>query len=260
MRKIFVLLALLSPLVPSIAQNHHDWEDNHVLQINREPARAYFIPFGEQKGDRMLSLNGEWKFSWTKTPEERIKDFWRTDFNDASWAKLAVPANWEVNGYGTPIYISAGYPFKIDPPYVTREPKKDWTTYVERNPTGQYRRTFTLPDGWSGQTFLRFEGVMSAFYVWVNGQRVGYSQGSMEPSEFNITPYIKKGENQIAIEVYKYSDGSYLEDQDFWRFGGIHRDVLLYHTPDIRLRANAKRTQRCPVVAGHQSAILCVQR
>ena len=243
MRKIFVLLALLSPLVPSIAQNHHDWEDNHVLQINREPARAYFIPFGEQKGDRMLSLNGEWKFSWTKTPEERIKDFWRTDFDDASWAKLAVPANWEVNGYGTPIYISAGYPFKIDPPYVTREPKKDWTTYVERNPTGQYRRTFTLPDGWSGQTFLRFEGVMSAFYVWVNGQRVGYSQGSMEPSEFNITPYIKKGENQIAIEVYKYSDGSYLEDQDFWRFGGIHRDVLLYHTPDIRLRDVAVRTQ-----------------
>ena len=243
MRKIFVLLALLSPLVPSIAQNHHDWEDNHVLQINREPARAYFIPFGEQKGDRMLSLNGEWHFRWTKTPEERIKDFWCTDFDDTLWAKLAVPANWEVNGYGTPIYISAGYPFKIDPPYVTREPKKDWTTYVERNPTGQYRRTFTLPDGWSGQTFLRFEGVMSAFYVWVNGQRVGYSQGSMEPSEFNITPYIKKGENQIAIEVYKYSDGSYLEDQDFWRFGGIHRDVLLYHTPDIRLRDVAVRTQ-----------------
>ena len=129
---------------------------------------------------------------------------------------------------------------------------------MERNPTGQYRRTFTLPEEWGGrdgiatnttgqtfqkgQTFLRFEGVMSAFYVWVNGQRVGYSQGSMEPSEFNITPYIKKGENQIAIEVYKYSDGSYLEDQDFWRFGGIHRDVLLYHTPDVRLRDVAVRT------------------
>ena len=171
-----------------------------------------------------------------------IRDFYRTDYDASSWDKLAVPANWEVNGYGTPIYISAGYPFKIDPPYVMREPKKEWTTYEERNPTGQYRRTFTLPASWqSGQTFLRFEGVMSAFYVWINGQRVGYSQGSMEPSEFNITPYIKKGENQIAVEVYKYSDGSYLEDQDFWRFGGIHRDVLIYHTPDVRLRDVAVR-------------------
>ena len=231
---------------------HHDWEDNHVLQINREPARAYFIPFGEKAGDRMLSLNGDWRFRWTKTPDERIRDFYHVDYDDSQWATLPVPANWEVNGYGTPIYVSAGYPFKIDPPYVTREPKKDWTTYEERNPTGQYRRTFTLPDSWTattpdsspsgnGQTFLRFEGVMSAFYVWINGRRVGYSQGSMEPSEFNITSYIQKGENQIAIEVYKYSDGSYLEDQDFWRFGGIHRDVVLYHTPDVRIRDVAVR-------------------
>ena len=264
MRKALTLFALLIPLTPSIAQGqHHDWEDNHVLQINREPARAYFLPYGEQAGDRMLSLNGEWQFRWTKTPEERIHDFYRTDYDASGWAKLAVPANWEVRGYGTPIYVSAGYPFKIDPPYVTREPKKDWTTYEERNPTGQYRRTFTLPDSWfavggiptdKGQTFLRFEGVMSAFYVWINGQQVGYSQGSMEPSEFNVTPYIKKGENQIAIEVYKYSDGSYLEDQDFWRFGGIHRDVLLYHTPNVRLRDVAIRT----VHKGNGS--LCVPR
>ena len=262
MRQLLLTLGVAVGLVvygqkstPQTAE-HHDWEDNHVLQINREPARAYFIPFGERKGDRMVSLNGEWRFRWTKTPDERIRDFYRVDFDDTNWARLAVPANWEVNGYGTPIYVSAGYPFKIDPPYVTREPKKDWTTYEERNPSGQYRRTFTVPDGWVastpdgkpsgtvagyGQTFLRFEGVMSAFYVWVNGHRVGYSQGSMEPSEFNVTPYIKKGENQIAIEVYKYSDGSYLEDQDFWRFGGIHRDVLFYHTPDVRVRDVAVR-------------------
>ncbi len=246
MRKI--LLGALALLVSTTlsATEHHDWEDNHVLQINREPARAYFIPYGEQTGDRMLSLNGEWQFRWTKTPQWRIKDFYRTDFDDSGWIKFPVPANWEVNdgnhSFGTPIYISAGYPFKIDPPYVMSEPKREWTTYEERNPTGQYRRTFTLPAGWQdGQTFLRFEGVMSAFYVWINGKKVGYSQGSMEPSEFNITPYIKKGENQIAVEVYKYSDGSYLEDQDFWRFGGIHRDVLLYHTPDIRLRDVAIR-------------------
>ena len=249
-----ILSFLLLPCLAVWANEHHDWEDNHVLQINREPARAYFIPYKQAKGDRLLSLNGTWQFRWTKTPGERIKDFfdpgskcgdafYRTDFDASAWKTLAVPANWEVNGYGTPIYISAGYPFKIDPPYVTREPKKEWTTYVERNPTGQYKRTFTLPAGWQdGQTFLRFEGVMSAFYVWVNGEKVGYSQGSMEPSEFNVTPYIKEGENQIAVEVYKYSDGSYLEDQDFWRFGGIHRDVLLYHTPDIRLRDVAVRT------------------
>ena len=214
-----------------------------MLQINREPARAYFIPYGVKAGDRTLSLNGDWRFRWTKTPDERVVDFYRTDYDDSTWKTLAVPANWEVNGYGTPIYVSAGYPFKIDPPYVTREPKKEWTTYVERNPTGQYKRTFLLPAAWqSGQTLLRFEGVMSAFYVWINGKRVGYSQGSMEPSEFNVTSYLKGGENQIAVEVYKYSDGSYLEDQDFWRFGGIHRDVLLYHTPDVRLRDVAVRT------------------
>ena len=243
MRTVIISLCSLCCLSSLAQQEHHDWEDNHVLQINREPARAYFIPFGEKAGDRMLSLNGDWMFRWTKTPEERVKDFYRTDFDASGWKTLVVPANWEVNGYGTPIYISAGYPFKIDPPYVMKEPKKEWTTYEERNPTGQYKRTFTLPDGWQeGQTFLRFEGVMSAFYVWINGEKVGYSQGSMEPSEFNVTRYIKKGTNQIAIEVYKYSDGSYLEDQDFWRFGGIHRDVLLYHTPDIRLRDVAIRT------------------
>ena len=246
MRKILLgMVALLASSTLS-ATEHHDWEDNHVLQINREPARAYFIPYGEKAGDRMLSLNGEWQFRWTKTPQWRIKDFYRTDFDDSGWIKFPVPANWEVNdgnhSFGTPIYISAGYPFKIDPPYVMSEPKREWTTYEERNPTGQYRRTFTLPAGWqAGQTFLRFEGVMSAFYVWINGKKVGYSQGSMEPSEFNITSYLQQGDNQIAVEVYKYSDGSYLEDQDFWRFGGIHRDVLLYHTPDVRLRDVAIR-------------------
>ena len=244
MRKVlFAISFIICHFTLSKAQVHHDWEDNHVLQNNREPARAYFIPYGVNKGDRMLSLNGDWQFRWTKTSDEIIMDFYKTDYDVSTWKTLAVPAVWEVNGYGTPIYVSAGYPFKIDPPYVTKEPKKDWTTYVERNPTGQYKRTFNLPAAWeSGQTFLRFEGVMSAFYVWMNGKRVGYSQGSMEPSEFNVTKYLKTGENQIAVEVYKYSDGSYLEDQDFWRFGGIHRDVLLYHTPDIRLRDVAVRT------------------
>lgn len=242
-----ILCAMACSLQAIASTEHHDWEDQHVLSINREPARAYFIPFFLKKGDSQMSLNGLWKFRWTKTPEERIADLYRTDYSCKDWKTLAVPANWEVNGYGTPIYVSAGFPFKINPPYVTTEPKKDWTTYVERNPTGQYKRTFNLKAnslllGKNRQTFLRFEGVMSAFYVWVNGEKVGYSQGSMEPSEFNVTPYLKAGKNEIAVEVYKYSDGSYLEDQDFWRFGGIHRDVLLYSTPNVRIRDFAVRT------------------
>lgn len=246
--KIYTLLfGLLLPIQPS-AQTVHDWENHHVLQINREPARAAFTPFHAQKGDCSFCLNGTWKFRWTPVPDERIVEFYQTDFNDKDWVGFPVPANWEVNGYGTPIYVSAGYPFKIDPPRVMGEPKADYTTYKERNPVGQYRRSFQLPAGWEarGQTFLRFEGVMSAFYVWINGQRVGYSQGSMEPSEFNITNYLHAGENQIALEVYRYSDGSYLEDQDFWRFGGIHRSIHLLHTPDIRIRDYAVRTLPVP--------------
>ncbi|MBO5685382.1 MAG: beta-galactosidase, partial [Alistipes sp.] len=242
MKKIVAMLGALA-LSTAVWADAPDWENHHVLQLNREPARASFIPFGTTKGDRTVSLNGEWRFRWTKTPAERVVDFYRTDFNDGAWVKFPVPANWENNGYGTPIYASAGYVFKIDPPRVMGTPKPKFTTFEERNPVGQYRRSFTLPEGWhEGQTFVRFEGVMSAFYVWVNGERVGYSQGSMEPSEFNITKYVKAGENQLAVEVYRYSDGSYLEDQDFWRFGGIHRDVLLYHTPDVRLTDYAVRT------------------
>lgn len=254
--KIYTLLfGLLLPIQPSV-QTVHDWENHHVLQINREPARAAFTPFHAQKGDCSICLNGTWKFRWTPVPDERIVEFYQTDFNDKDWVGFPVPANWEVNGYGTPIYVSAGYPFKIDPPRVMGEPKVDYTTYKERNPVGQYRRSFQLPAGWEarGQTFLRFEGVMSAFYVWINGERVGYSQGSMEPSEFNITNYLHAGENQIALEVYRYSDGSYLEDQDFWRFGGIHRSIHLLHTPDIRIRDYAVRT--LPVSTDYQDFIL----
>ena len=254
--KIYTLLfGLLLHIQPS-AQTVHDWENHHVLQINREPARAAFTPFHAQKGDCSICLDGTWKFRWTPVPDERIVEFYQTDFNDKDWVGFPVPANWEVNGYGTPIYVSAGYPFKIDPPRVMGEPKVDYTTYKERNPVGQYRRSFQLPAGWEarGQTFLRFEGVMSAFYVWINGERVGYSQGSMEPSEFNITNYLHAGENQIALEVYRYSDGSYLEDQDFWRFGGIHRSIHLLHTPDIRIRDYAVRT--LPVSTDYQDFIL----
>ncbi|MEI8087338.1 MAG: glycoside hydrolase family 2 TIM barrel-domain containing protein, partial [Paludibacter sp.] len=244
MRRILIF-TLYILITLSIGAQQADWENNHILQINREPARGAFIGFGNAVGDRSMSLNGSWKFRWTPTPDARIPDFFNPQFDDSSWKNFPVPANWEVNGYGTPIYVSSGYSFKIDPPRVMGTPKESYTTYRERNPVGQYRRSFSLPAAWKsdGQTFLRFDGVISAFYVWVNGVRVGYSQGSMEPSEFNISKYLNTdGANQLAVEVYKYCDGSYLEDQDMWRFAGIHRNVTLFHTPNIRLADLTVRT------------------
>lgn len=248
MNIFFISLFLLSaPTVSQVvkADNFsHDWENHHVLHINRLPARAAFVPYRQKVGDSSYSLNGEWKFRWTPVPDERIFDFYRTEFDDSGWEDFLVPSNWENRGYGTPIYVSAGYPFRIDPPRVMGTPKEDYTTYKERNPVGQYRRTFTLPAHWEGdgEVLLRFDGVMSAFYVWINGEKVGYSQGSMEASEFNVTHYLQKGQNQIALEVYRYSDGSYLEDQDFWRFGGIHRDITLIHTHKVAFRDYTVRT------------------
>ncbi|HEX2851718.1 MAG TPA: glycoside hydrolase family 2 TIM barrel-domain containing protein [Opitutaceae bacterium] len=229
-----------------------DWENEQVFQINRERARATFVPFADAaqalKGERtdspwFRSLNGDWRFHWVPRPEVRPVDFFRTDFDDSGWKFLSVPSNWETNGYGTPIYASSGYTFKIDPPRVMSEPKPDYTAFKERNPTGSYRRTFELPAAWAGRrVFVHFAGVQSAFYVWVNGERVGYSEGSMSPAEFDITPHVRAGSNLIAVEVYRYSDGSYLEDQDMWRFGGIHREIFLYSTGDVRLRDFAVRT------------------
>lgn len=236
---LLMLLIVLSlqAMADDATPAQREWENHHVLHLNREPARAAFMGFEKLPGDRSISLNGSWKFNWSPTPEGRNSHFFDTNFNDANWKNFPVPANWEVNGYGTPIYVSAGYPFKIDPPRVTGTPDKRYTTFVERNPVGQYRRQFSLPENWftGRQTFIRFDGVQSAFYLWINGVKVGYSQGSMEPSEFNITRYLQKGTNQIAVEVYKYSDGSYLEDQDMWRMGGIHRNVTLFFTPDVRI-------------------------
>lgn len=231
-----------------------DWENEQILQINREPARATFVPFAsvEQaragKGESSpwyLSMSGEnaWRFSWVSRPADRPVDFYKPTFDDSNWKFFPVPANWEVNGYGTPVYASSGYIFKIDPPRVTSEPPADFSTFKERNAVGSYRRTFDLPATWSDRrTFIHFAGVQSAFYVWINGERVGYSQGSMSPAEFDITALVKPGKNLIAVEVYRFCDGSYLEDQDMWRFGGIHRDVWLYSTATVRIQDFAVRT------------------
>ncbi len=198
---------------------------------------------GDPAAERRISLNGEWKFNWVPRPELRPEDFYRTDFDDQSWDTIPVPSNWELEGYGTPIYVSAGFGFKVDPPRVTSEPPERYTAYEERDPVGSYRRTFKLPDGWNrDRVFIVFGGVQSAFYLWVNGEQVGYSQGSMTPAEFDITDYLRPGENLLAVEVYRWCDGSYLEDQDMWRLSGIFRDVDLYTTPAARIRDLQVRT------------------
>jgi len=237
------------------AVDRPDWENVSVNEINREPARADFIPFAGMSSNCIqavddvvfnpyqLSLNGLWRFNWVAEPSLRPIAFFKTDFNDASWTELPVPSNMEMKGFGTPIYVSAGYPFQIDPPRVTSEPDSNYTTFKERNPVGSYRKWMEIPSDWDArQVFIRFEGVSSAFYLWVNGERVGYSEGSMEPAEFNITTYLKKGRNLFAVEVYKYCDGSYLEDQDMWRLSGIYRDVCLYSTAEARIRDLGVRT------------------
>ena len=242
--KQLICTAALAIMASAATAQINDWENQYVLAINRQPARASFTQFLNEKGDRAMSLDGNWKFNWTKTPNEQPDNFYKTDFDDSAWKLFSVPGDWEMNGYGTPIYSSSGYTFKIDPPFVMKEPKKTYTAFTERNPTGCYRRTFTLPATWKGQeVFIHFGAVSSAFYLYVNGKQVGYSQGSMEPAEFNITPYIKDGSNLVALKVFKYSDGSYLEDQDMWRIAGIHRSIELYATPKIRIADFGIRTE-----------------
>ncbi len=223
-----------------------EWEDRQVNNVNEEPAHCTLVPYAsvEQavKGTREASpynecLNGEWKFHWARRPDGRPKDFYKPDFDASGWKEIEVPSCWELKGYGTPIYTNVTYPFAKDPPRVMGKVPPDWTASKEPNPVGSYRRAFSIPAAWAGrEVFLHFEGVMSAMYVWVNGVQVGYSEDSMTPAEFNITPHLKPGENILAVQVYRWCDGSYLEDQDFWRLSGIYRDVFLFSTPKVHIR------------------------
>ncbi|WPJ95987.1 glycoside hydrolase family 2 TIM barrel-domain containing protein [Coraliomargarita algicola] len=223
-----------------------DWEDQSIFRINKEAPRAVSMPFPTAKEAVSLKrlespyamlLNGDWQFNWVKHPDQRSVDFYKTDYDASSWKTIKVPSNVELEGYGTPIYTNQPYPFKKNPPFVMTEPPRRFTNFDERNPVSSYRRTVTLPTEWEGrQTFITFNGVNSAFYLWVNGQKVGYSQDSRTPSEFNITEYLHEGENLLAVEVYRNSDGTYLEDQDFWRLSGIFRDVYLWSSAPLQLR------------------------
>jgi len=232
-------------------REHHDWEDQSIFAINKEEGHATFIPFQsveELKADpvwetpwkrtqssNFLLLNGDWRFNWVKQPSERPIDFYSPTYDVSDWDEIPVPSNWEMQGYGTPIYTNITYPHANMPPYIV--PKAGYTIAVEPNPVGSSRRTFFLPENWGEkEIFLHFNGVYSAMYIWINGQKVGYSQGANNDAEFNVTQYVKPGENIVACEVYRWSDGSYLEDQDMFRLSGIYRDVYLYATPKVRVQ------------------------
>ena len=223
------------------AQQKPDWENEQVIQINKERPMATMIHCKSaeeaiKKGINYSSscklLNGIWSFKWSKDPQSRPADFYKPSYNVSKWDKIPVPSTWHVYGYGIPIYTNVTFPFKRNPPKVTSTPSEKYTNFKYRDPVGSYRRDFTIPSAWKGErVFIHFGAVHSAFYLWINGKKVGYSQDSKTPAEFEITKYIKPGKNTIAVEVYRWSDGSYLEDQDFWRLAGIHRDVYLYAVP-----------------------------
>ena len=238
---IFHLAIYASVLLPNCklgAQALNDWENPDVNGINKERPHAYGFLAGEKEANPLVkSLNGVWKFKWSPDPQSRPEGFYTESYSTEKWDNILVPGNWELQGFGTPIYVNISYPFKSDPPKVTSEPDKKFTSFLQRDPVGSYSTTFTVPEDWNNKlVFLNFGGVQSAMYVWVNGQKVGYSENSMSPAEFDITSYIHKGENKLAVEVYRWCDGSYLEDQDIWRLSGIFRDVDLIARPKTYIR------------------------
>lgn len=240
--------SLLAHGLSSAAQSPtgHEWEQEQNLSLNKEPARATFASFDDEKSALKIlpehsrywrSLDGPWKFHWVKQPSERPQDFFQPEFDVSGWKEIAVPSSWQCQGYDVPVYSNQRYLFKRDWPRVMGEPPTNYTTFINRNPVGSYRRDFEVPKAWAGrEVFLNFDGVDSFFYLWINGHYVGFSKDSRSPAAFNITRFLKPGKNIVAAEVYRFSDGSYLECQDMWRLSGIFRSVSLQARPQTFVR------------------------
>jgi beta-galactosidase len=237
-----ILLAMFLPVVAVSAQelNYLDHvydyiENTSVFELNQEPGHVPLVPYATaqealagmmEKSGSYLSLNGTWKFFYSETPEGTPAGFYNVNFNDKEWSSITVPGNWEMQGFGDPLFRNVTTPFKPTPPRVPHE----------YNPTGSYRKTFELPSNWKGkQVFLRLEKTASASFIWINGKEAGYNEGGQEPAEYNITRYLKPGKNTLAVNVYKYSDGYYLEDQDYWRLAGIFDNVWLFAAPQVHI-------------------------
>lgn len=235
MRYVKSILFASVAVVASITAAANDWENPAVFAEGRLAPRATAHPYDSKDAARegnyeaspyYRSLNGTWKFRFSPKPADRPADFYKTGYDTSAWDDIAVPSNWEMQGYGTPIYTNVVYPFPQNQPHI---PHGD-------NPVGSYKRTFELPEQWDGRhTILHFDGSTAGMYVWVNGHKAGYVQSTKNPAEFDITEWVRPGVNDIACEVYRWTDGSYLEDQDFWRLSGIDRNVYLYSVAPVRI-------------------------
>ena len=227
MKKVSIILALCLALTSLKAQTEAElnaWNDVKVYEINRLYPRTNVIPTGEEWSQ---CLNGDWKFQWVDSPSKAPADFYKEGYKASSWKTIKVPANWELNGYGTPIYVNVDNEFRPnEPPFA---PTVD-------NPVGCYLTEFNIPETWKDRlTFINFGAVKSAYYVWVNGQFVGFTEDAKANAEFDLTPYVKVGKNILAVKVYRFSNGSYFECQDFWRLSGIERDVVVYSKPTLNV-------------------------
>ena len=227
MRKLSLLIVGLIAATSLYAQTEAElnaWNDVKVYEINRLYPRTNVVPKGEQWSQ---CLNGDWKFNWVDSPSKAPADFYKEGYNASGWKTIKVPANWELNGYGTPIYVNVDNEFRPNEPPLA--PMVD-------NPVGCYLTEFNIPETWKDRlTFINFGAVKSAYYVWVNGQFVGYTEDAKTNAEFDLTPYVKVGKNTLAVKVYRFSNGSYFECQDFWRISGIERDVMLYSKPALNV-------------------------
>lgn len=235
MRNILCAILLLTVSGITAQTNSPNWENPEIFAVNKEATRATSLPYPSEAlavfddypaSPYYRSLDGLWKFHWVTKVADVPSGFYHENYNANNWTTMPVPGNWEFNGFGIPMYVNVGFGFERNPPFINKED----------SPVGAYRHEFDIPDNWDGRrVFLHFEGGTNAMYVWVNGQEVGYTQNSKSPAEFEITQYIRKGKNTLACQVHKFSDGSYLEDQDMWRLGGINRSVYLYSTAQTRI-------------------------
>ena len=253
-KSFFLFLALHSSLF-TFAQTGKEWDDPKITSVNREVAHTTAIPMATETdivsndmsaSPYYLSLDGKWKFYWVNTPSKATAAMCAKDYNDASWTDIDVPSSWQVWGihngkaWDKPLYCNVAYPFSFsESNYSVMASRPSWFTYNSSmpNPVGTYRRTFTIPAGWEGRdVYVRFNGVGHGYYLWINGQRIGYSEDSYVPSEFNITDYLVEGENSIALQVYRFTSGSFLECQDYWRLTGIQRHCFLWSAPKSQIR------------------------
>jgi beta-galactosidase len=243
MKRKSILPVFLLLIGSSVLAQDSYMENPKMVSENKLEPRSTFYSFSSVEqaiendrtaSDRFLLLNGaDWKFHYAPTEKSVPDNFFSEDFNTSDWVNIKVPSCWEMEGHGTPIYTNIEYPFEFDPPFIHRD-----------NPVGTYIKEFEIPENWKAQEIiLHFGGVSSAFHLWVNGQKVGYSQDSHLPAEFDITKHIKEGQNHMAVKVYRWSDGSYLEGQDHWRMSGIHREVYLMARPRVSVRDLAIRTR-----------------